>query len=63
MSHILMCKGTDCPDKMYCYRYMAVKEIKDIEQEYLVDVPYNKVDGWCNSFWRLRLGDEIRDEG
>ena len=57
---IEMCRGTDCPQRLYCYRFMAIP-VEPI-QEYMSDVPYNLKEANCNHFWRLKLGDEIREE-
>lgn len=46
MADITMCKGTGCPHKELCYRYIAPES--DL-QSYFLDVPVK--DGKCDFFW------------
>ena len=63
MTDITKCRGTNCPLKEDCYRYLA-KE--DVYQSNFMRVPY--IDGKCNFYWKrdgqpkkknsLRQGEE-----
>jgi len=46
MSDITMCKGTNCPFKESCYRFMANPEEY---QSYFVEPPIK--DGKCTMYW------------
>jgi len=45
---ITKCKGTDCPIRMWCYRFTSMPE--KLNQKYLEVVP-KIVDGDCDEYW------------
>ena len=47
MPDIAMCKGTDCPLKNECYRFLATPS--EYRQSYFVPPPIK--DGVCDEFW------------
>jgi hypothetical protein len=50
MPDIAMCKGTDCPLKNECYRFLATPS--EYRQSYFVTPPIE--DGKCIEFWNAR---------
>jgi hypothetical protein len=49
MSDITMCKGTNCPHKENCYRYVA--KANDCWQAFFVKVPYDPYAEDCEYYW------------
>ena len=47
MADITKCKGTDCPLKETCYRFLAMEGLR---QSYFIDVPFK--DGKCKKYWK-----------
>jgi hypothetical protein len=47
MPDIAMCKGTDCPMKNECYRFLATPS--EFRQSYFVIPPIEN--GVCQEFW------------
>ncbi len=50
MPDIAMCKGTDCPLKNECYRFLATPS--EYRQSYFVTPPIE--DEKCIEFWNAR---------
>jgi hypothetical protein len=50
MPDIAMCKGTDCPLKNECYRFLATPS--EYRQSYFVIPPIEN--GECQEFWNAR---------
>jgi hypothetical protein len=50
MPDITMCKGTDCPLKKECYRFLASPS--EFWQSYFLDPPYKE--GKCTEFWNVK---------
>lgn len=44
-----MCKGTGCPKKLSCYRYLATPD--RYMQSFFTDVPYDHETNKCEHFW------------
>ena len=55
MIDITKCKGTDCPLKEHCYRYMATDN--PFYQTYYFDVPFE--DGECEFFIDVEHKNEL----
>jgi hypothetical protein len=51
MADISKCKGTGCPIKETCYRYLAPSN--DFWQAYLTEVPYNHAADSCDHYWEM----------
>jgi len=51
MADITQCSGYDCPDKLICYRYVAVSELY---QSYFSEDPREQ-DGTCMYLWDIEL--------
>ena len=49
MADITKCKGTDCPLKETCYRFLAMV---GLIQSYFKDVPFK--DGKCEYYWNIK---------
>ena len=49
MSDITKCKGTNCPLKNTCYRYISATNLG--WQAWLIDVPF-KEDNTCELYWK-----------
>lgn len=49
MPDITMCKGTNCPKKNECYRFLATPS--EYRQSYFIDPPYEK--DKCGEFWNV----------
>ena len=49
MADITKCKGTDCPLKETCYRFLAMEVLR---QSYFIDVPFK--DGKCEYYWNIK---------
>jgi hypothetical protein len=50
MPDIAMCKGTDCPLKNECYRFLATPS--EYRQSYFVIPPIEN--GECQEFWNVK---------
>ena len=50
MPDITMCKGTDCPKKKECYRFLATAS--EYRQSFFITPPYK--DGACTEFWNAK---------
>ena len=48
MADITKCKGTNCPLKESCYRFLAMESLR---QSYFTDVPFK--DGKCEHYWKI----------
>ena len=48
MADISMCKGTNCPHSLNCYRYTATV---GMWQSWFTEVPLRKEDGKCDYYW------------
>ena len=49
MADITKCKGTDCPLKETCYRFLAMEGLR---QSYFKDVPFK--DEKCEYYWNIK---------
>ena len=49
MADITKCKGTDCPLKESCYRFLAMEGLR---QSFFTDVPFK--DGKCEYYWNIK---------
>lgn len=52
MPDIAMCKGTDCPKRLDCWRYCATPTLK--RQTYFMTPPYDLAKGECEYFWPVK---------
>lgn len=50
MADITMCRGTDCPLKQNCYRFMA--KPSEYWQSYFIEVPHDGKK--CDKFWEIK---------
>ena len=50
MADITKCKGTNCPLKEGCYRFLAMESLR---QSYFTDVPFK--DGKCEYYWKYKI--------
>ena len=58
MPDITMCKGTNCPKKNECYRFLATPS--EYRQSYFIDPPYEK--DKCDEFWNVVPIKGVNDE-
>ena len=49
MADITKCKGTDCPLKETCCRFLAMEVLR---QPYFTEVPFK--DGKCKYYWNIK---------
>ena len=49
MADITKCRGTDCPLKESCYRFLAMEGLR---QSYFIYVPFK--DGKCKYYWNIK---------
>ena len=49
MADITKCKGTGCPLKETCYRFLAMEVLR---QPYFINVPFK--DGKCEYYWKIK---------
>ena len=49
MADITKCKGTGCPLKETCYRFLAMEGLR---QSYFIDIPFK--DGKCEYYWKIK---------
>lgn len=54
MSDITMCKGTNCPIKEQCKRYLSTPN--DMWQSYFTEPPFTETPDSisCEYFWRIK---------
>jgi hypothetical protein len=48
---ITMCKGTNCPLRLECFRYRAIHDSQ--WQSMFITIPYNKETQKCKHFWEI----------
>ena len=49
MADITKCRGTGCPLKETCYRFLAME---GLWQSYFIDIPFK--DGKCEYYWNIK---------
>jgi hypothetical protein len=60
MPDITMCKGTDCPHKEKCYRFMA--KPSEYWQSYFTEPPIK--DGKCDMYWgenQINIWNQLKE--
>lgn len=58
MPDITMCKGTKCPLKKDCYRFLAKP---DSWQSFFAKVPFNKKLKECEFYWKVAKGIKVKE--
>ena len=56
MVDIAMCRRSDCPRRMTCFRYIA--DAEDYYQTY-IDMGDENVEDKCEMYWQCRNGKEL----
>lgn len=52
MPDITMCRGTECPKKLQCYRFLATPD--KYWQSWFTIVPYSEEEKKCYHFWKKK---------
>ena len=56
MVDIAMCRRSDCPRRMTCFRYVA--DAEDYYQSY-IDMRDENVEDKCEMYWQCKNGKEL----
>lgn len=56
MVDIAMCRRSDCPRRMTCFRYIA--DAEDYYQSY-IDMRDKNVEDKCEMYWQCKNGKEL----
>lgn len=56
MVDIAMCRRSDCPRRMTCFRYIA--DAEDYYQSY-IDMRDKNVEDECEMYWQCKNGKEL----